>query len=292
MRPFRASVIETVFETAVPVFAQTARQAYPAPGALGWLRGLAKSAVLLAAPRVHRPAPRFVRCLYAHALFPEHRAVFARVLAELRNRGDLVDLATLADLVAADRPEGRYFHLSFDDGFANVLENGAELLAEARVPATIFVCSGFPQAPLPVLQDHFRRMTAYRQPLRPMTWDEIAQFRAMGAEIGAHTRTHRRLSELETDPAALTDEIAGSRAAIEARTGAPCTAFAWPYGRAGDIGPQGRRQIARAGYRLAFSAERGRVRPGVSDPLAIPRHQIEFHWRMGDLRAWIDGFGE
>jgi peptidoglycan/xylan/chitin deacetylase (PgdA/CDA1 family) len=64
---------------------------------------------------------------------------------------------------------------------------------------------------------------------RPMTSDEV---RAIGADglvtIGAHSITHPLLPEL--DGAALQREIAGSKLACEALTGAPVRAFAYPFG--------------------------------------------------------------
>ncbi|SLN11568.1 Polysaccharide deacetylase [Roseivivax jejudonensis] len=279
--------------TAMPLgFAETEAQAYPRRPPQARLRAAAKSAVLHCAPWLRRPAPRFVRCLYAHAIFPEQRSIFADTLAALRTRGDIIDSATLSELIAdGTPPDGRYFHLSFDDGFANVVENGAESLDAAGVPATIFVCSGFPDAAPARLRDWFQGMSAYARPVRPMNWDQIRAFHAAGGEIGVHTRSHARLSMLEHDTKALQAEIAGAKSEIEERICAPCTTFAWPFGRASDIGPRGRQAVAAAGFQLAFSAVRGCVRPG-TDPMDVPRHQIEFHWPRGDLRAWIDGFGE
>ena len=79
---------------------------------------------------------------------------------------------------------------------------------------------------------------------------------------------------------------------IEARVGRPCTSFAWPYGTASDIDSATRAAIDAAGFRANFSAVRGRVEPGRTDVMDIPRHQVEFHWPLHELLVWARGFRE
>jgi len=89
-----------------------------------------------------------------------------------------------------------------------------------------------------------------------------------GFGIGAHSRTHPILSQLETSLAK--EEIEGSRREIEALLGRPVLDFAYPNGYVGDFDDTTCRLVAEAGYRCALTTEQGTVRRG-DDRLALRR---------------------
>jgi peptidoglycan/xylan/chitin deacetylase (PgdA/CDA1 family) len=60
-----------------------------------------------------------------------------------------------------------------------------------------------------------------------MTWEQLGSLRDAGWEIGSHTCSHPRLSQL--DDAALMHELRDSRRACQARLGS-CRTLALPYG--------------------------------------------------------------
>jgi peptidoglycan/xylan/chitin deacetylase (PgdA/CDA1 family) len=97
-----------------------------------------------------------------------------------------------------------------------------------------------------------------------MTWSMLREMDAAGMTIGSHTRSHPLLPMLGS--AALLDELAGSRAAIEAQLGKPVRHCAYPGGR---FNRRALESVARAGYRFGFTACDHRD-PG-SPHLAIPR---------------------
>jgi hypothetical protein len=275
-------------------FAETASDAWSPPAsALAQARSMARSVVLRAAARVWRDAPDIVRCLYGHAVFPEHRATFREFLRDLKSIGDVVTTRTLLEIAAFGKaPRGRYFHLSFDDGFANVFEVAAEELAAERLPATIFVTTDFVGADYDTIAGYFRGLRAYARPVRIATWAQISAAAAAGLEIGSHTRRHTRLSDIDHDAPQLRDEIAVSKYTIEEKLGRTCEAFAWPFGTMADIGSAGLEAIKAAGYTCCFSAVRGRILLGETDPFKLPRHQVEFHWPRSHIRLWARGFRE
>ena len=84
---------------------------------------------------------------------------------------------------------------------------------------------------------------------RALNWAEIAEMHRGGITIGSHTRTHVSLP-LES-AADMADELAGSRAALESRLGAPVAHFAYPGGQ---FGTPVIDAVARAGYRYAYTA--------------------------------------
>jgi peptidoglycan/xylan/chitin deacetylase (PgdA/CDA1 family) len=60
-----------------------------------------------------------------------------------------------------------------------------------------------------------------------MSWEQLGTLAEAGWEIGAHTRTHPHLTEL--DDAALTEELQASRRDCESQLGLPCRSFAYPF---------------------------------------------------------------
>jgi peptidoglycan/xylan/chitin deacetylase (PgdA/CDA1 family) len=282
--------------TDLAVFAETSIDAWARPAGLGAaMRKFTKQSILSLANRL-TPVPQgpFIRCLYAHAVFQDNAANFRKAIRQVKSAGDFIDTPTLLEIIRSGRePDGRYFHLSFDDGFANVYEVGGEVLADEGVPYTMFVIANMVDASPEELSGYFSHMPVYRRMVRPMSWAQVkAAATTPGCEIGCHTMSHPRLSEISSDPARLQNEIAGAKALIEQKTGVPCNSFAWPYGRSTDIDEASLEAIEAAGFTACFSAVRGRVDPGKVNVLQIPRHHFEAHWPAHEVTLWAKGFRE
>ena len=99
----------------------------------------------------------------------------------------------------------------------------------------------------------------------------------------AHTITHPNLTALAPDEAG--HEIAGSKAALEARLGRAVTGFCYP---AGVYGARERELVARAGFAVATSCEPGANTPDV-DPLELRRTAVGRGDRLADFRAKLAG---
>jgi peptidoglycan/xylan/chitin deacetylase (PgdA/CDA1 family) len=177
--------------------------------------------------------------------------VFAEHMRLLARRGFLG--ITLSNLL--DAWEGRVplpphpVVLTFDDGFANLLQHAAPVIWEHGFCATVFAISGWcgrtngwpTQGPgIP------------RLPL--LAWSDLAQMATRGWEIGAHTINHPPLTRIPAQQAHR--EIVGSKAAIEDRLGKPVTSFAYPYGL---ISPPSY-EIVRNHFRGACSVDLGVAR--------------------------------
>ncbi len=120
---------------------------------------------------------------------------------------------------------------------------------------------------------HLRgRPTALRPSHRGL---EIAQVRELARHslvtIGAHTVTHPVLARLSD--ADLDAEIAGSRAALEAWTAKPVTAFSYPFGGQRDCNPAVFAAVRRAGFTQACANFEQRLSPS-TDPLQLPRYLV------------------
>jgi peptidoglycan/xylan/chitin deacetylase (PgdA/CDA1 family) len=235
-------------------------------------------------------ADRFVRCLYCHYVFDDQVADFERIILWLKSVGTFVDSAALIDMLTGVRPvDGRYFHLSFDDGFRNNFTNALPILRKHAVPAMFFVPSGLIGADWDRTRDYCLNVTHYRAVIEMMGWNDLEAILDAGYEVGSHTRTHARFSAISSDREHLEDEIRGSKHDLESRLRYRCRFISWPYGRVTDADNSSVDFTREAGYEACFGAFRGTVRPGTTDPYRIPRHHFEPQWPMAHVEYFARG---
>jgi hypothetical protein len=248
---------------AVPgAFATSWRAAVqPASRPLDRMRSFARRSMLSALAAVRRgSADRFVRCLYCHYVFDDQRTDFERIIVRLKDMGTFVGTDQLLAMLAGERPvDGRYFHLSFDDGFRNNFTNA--------------------------LLD----VTHYRSVIETLRWDDLKAMLDAGYEVGSHTRTHARFSAMSADHARLEDEILGSKQDLETALGYRCRYISWPYGRTTDADTSSVGFTKAAGYDACFGAFRGSVIAGETDRYRIPRHHFEPQWRPDHVEYFARG---
>lgn len=165
--------------------------------------------------------------------------------------------------------------LTFDDGFANFATEVAPLLTERRLPATLFVVTG-----------HVGRDNRWRGrgdlgiPTLPLLdWDALGRLRDAGITLGAHTRTHCRLTGL--DASSLEAEVAGAAEELERRLGRRPDGFAYPYGATNAAAVRAAGQY----FRWACTTE---LRPlgSAEAPLRLPRLDAWYFREPGRLEAW------
>jgi peptidoglycan/xylan/chitin deacetylase (PgdA/CDA1 family) len=90
-----------------------------------------------------------------------------------------------------------------------------------------------------------------------MSAAQVKEWHAAGMEVGAHSRTHPRLTTCSDEQ--LQQELAGSKAELEAHIGAPVTQFCYPYG---DYDARVMQAAKQVGFEAATVTGRGRARPG------------------------------
>ncbi len=235
----------------------------------------------------------FLRCIFCHYVFDDQIALFERKIRYLKGLGSFVDTATCLDMIEGKRPiDGRYFHLSFDDGFKNIVKNAAPVLKKYDVPALFFVPTSFIDSSYAKVSDYCIRIAQYKNPIEMCSWDDLKSAMDMGITIGSHTRTHARFSDISRDPVRLLDEVAGSKADVEQHLGIECATISWPYGKLSDADKVSVSATKTAGYRACFGAFRGTVRGGEGDRFMIPRHHFEAQWPVSHVRFFLTGHGE
>lgn len=85
-----------------------------------------------------------------------------------------------------------------------------------------------------------------------LDWGELRALDPELVEIGAHTRTHPILSRCSTER--ITEEVAGSKKAIEAQLGREIRAFCYPNGQWPDVDERCLAAVREAGYDSAVMA--------------------------------------
>jgi peptidoglycan/xylan/chitin deacetylase (PgdA/CDA1 family) len=100
------------------------------------------------------------------------------------------------------------------------------------------------------------------------SWDEVRALAASGVAIGSHTRHHRRLTELS--PVEREVELVGSLAELRENVPEAEAVLAYPNGDHNEAVCGAARE---AGYRLAFTTEKGR-NGAATDPLRLRRVSV------------------
>ena len=167
--------------------------------------------------------------------------------------------------------------LTFDDGFRNFYEHALPVLQRYRLPATVFVVSGFCGGK----NDWPSQPAVPRVPTLPlMSWSELQELAAAGISLGSHTINHPRLGALSA--ADTEEELRASQKTIEDRTGKPVISFAYPYGEAT---PQ-IREAVRKRFRVACGTKLAYVSPE-SDAAELPRLDTFYVQK----KLWFEGLG-
>lgn len=187
--------------------------------------------------------------------------LFAAQMRQLRNSG--FRSASLGE-VTNTHPEAAAV-LTFDDGSLSVWRNAIRPLADCGFKAINYLVSDR----IGGINDWDTAKGEIPDPL--MDDARVLEWMAAGHEIGAHTRTHPRLSRIPLKQAR--EEIFGSKKSLEDRFGVPIRHFCYPYG---DCSPDVRDLVQEAGYATAVTLVPGVCRAGV-DAYLLPRIGARAH---------------
>jgi peptidoglycan/xylan/chitin deacetylase (PgdA/CDA1 family) len=141
--------------------------------------------------------------------------------------------------------------VTMDDGYRDNVEIALPILERFGYPATVFVVS----QRLDGVNDWDDEGELAGRPL--LARKDLARLTAAGMTVGAHTRTHPSLPDI--DPNAARTEIAGSRHDLEAELGRSVDFFAYPFGRHDENAVEAAKD---AGFRAALATRTGLSRPG------------------------------
>jgi peptidoglycan/xylan/chitin deacetylase (PgdA/CDA1 family) len=122
---------------------------------------------------------------------------------------------------------------------------------------------------------------------RFMSWSQARELREAGMAIGSHTMTHAIITRLPEEERRR--EIEGARAACEKAVGAPCDAFAYPNGRAGDFSAETGDLLRRLGFSCGLTTVHG-LNPPEADPFTLRRIGVGDRTPLPELEAHLSGF--
>lgn len=203
-------------------------------------------------------APREVRRWRSLYVSP---ASFARQMWLLHKLGYTgLSMSAAMPYLRGER-QGRVAVITLDDGYADNLEAAMPVLQRYGFSATCYVVSRC----IGRFNDWDAQHMGVRKPL--MTTAQLREWHAGGMEVGAHTRSHPRLTQC--DDAQLREEVQGSKDDLEDLIGAAVTQFCYPYG---DMDDRVARAARAAGYAAATTTRRGRAVPDLqADLWRLPR---------------------
>jgi peptidoglycan/xylan/chitin deacetylase (PgdA/CDA1 family) len=186
-------------------------------------------------------------------------------LARRRLRG--VAVGTLVAALRAGRARG-LVGLTFDDGYASVLENALPELVRREFTATVFVVS-----------DRLGGTNDWDAgtPWPLLSAAQVRELAAAGLEIGSHSATHVRLAGAGAER--LAAEVRGSRERLSQAADAEIRGFAYPYG---DMDATARRAVRDAHYEYACAVRAPRAALGL---MALPRVYVGQRDGPGRLAA-------
>jgi peptidoglycan/xylan/chitin deacetylase (PgdA/CDA1 family) len=167
---------------------------------------------------------------------------------------------------ALERPPARRtLVVTFDDAYLSVLETALPILRRLGVPATVFAPTDLIGRDGPMAWPGIDQWLGgpHERELVPMSWEQLRHLADQGWEIGSHTCSHPRLTEL--DDSDLEGELRRSKERCEVELGRDCTSLAYPYG---DFDARVVEATRAAGYRFAATLPSRLVRAG---PLEYPR---------------------
>ena len=206
----------------------------------------------------HRPRRACIKGLY---LSP---TLFTRQIAELRREG--FSTASFGSLTAPYSSTKVVF-LTFDDGFRDVFENALPILTEHRCHAILFLVAGL------LGQTNQWQQSAGDIVEGLMDETQVRTWLASGQEIGSHTLTHPRLTQLSSN--AARQEITDSKKSLEDQFGVAIDHFCYPYG---DWNLNVRDLVVEAGYKSACTTNPGLNNDGTS-PFSLNRFTARYRSR-------------
>ncbi|WP_457939055.1 polysaccharide deacetylase family protein [Aeromonas veronii] len=168
----------------------------------------------------------------------------------------------------------KYLMITADDGYQDNLTRMLPLLEKYGYKAVVYVVTG----------EGYNRWDV-EHPTNPdtkvslMSGEQVKALAASGhVEIGGHTLTHPRLSQLTAEQQA--HEIQENKRQLEALLGHPLLSFAYPYG---DMNESAKEQAITAGYSFAVATNSG-PKAMHQDPFQI--HRIAIFPRTDVFGLW------
>lgn len=170
---------------------------------------------------------------YYHHVFDDERKNFERQLKYLQNFGEFISLDDASTFLSGKvKMDGRYFCLSFDDGYRNLYYNMMPVTDKLNIPVIIYLPTDFIGLNENNAED-VEKLRANR-PNNPkllsfLNWAQCKEMLLHNVSFGSHTKTHANLKQLSSNE--IEFELSTSKKIIEENLGIACKHFACPWGK-------------------------------------------------------------
>lgn len=187
-------------------------------------------------------------------------AVFEQQMQQLKDAG--IAVISMKDFLAWRRGEKeippKCALITIDDGYVSGYEVGWPILKKFNYPFTMYV--------------YLKYISTGG---KAITWDQLAEMRDAGVDIGSHTVSHQDLRKkgkgADDYESFLKDEVERSKQVIEEKLGIKVLSIAYPQGRANAKVAEATKT---AGYELGFTTYGMRLTQN-ADPYALGRFDVK-----------------
>ncbi len=208
----------------------------------------------------------------------------------LKENFKIIPLVKLVQDVREGKVEKNSIVITFDDGYVDNLYNALPILEEFKVPATIFLTTGYICPPAPVNPNkafRWEQNTPTDDQGRPMAPEEAKRLATSRLiEIGGHTISHPKLAKLPEIEQFR--EISESKEILEKALNIHLMSFAYPFGSKDSFNKKTVDLVKKAGYHYACANIHERV-TNRSDIYAMPRF-ISRNWDTEEFKAKFKNF--
>jgi peptidoglycan/xylan/chitin deacetylase (PgdA/CDA1 family) len=230
----------------------------------------------------------FLKLIYCHYVFDDQIEGFEKIIDKLSNNGEFISTDRCIKILSGkEKLKGRFYHLSFDDGFRNVYTNAAPILNKRKIPALFFIPSGFIGASFKEVECYCLDILNMKKAVELVSWSDLKNMMSMGFDIGSHTRYHARLSDISNSSKTMDSEIRKSKEDIELNLDIDCKYFSWPFGTDNDKDKASISFVEKSGYSACFSAIRGDATPISESLFEIPRNHFECQWPLTHIKYFL-----
>jgi len=194
---------------------------------------------------------------------------FENHLIFLNKNYKVIPLLELSMRIKNNTLSGNEVSLTFDDGYKDNLDNALPLLEKYNTPATIFIATSLLGKKASYKWDLKYKETDRATFLSREEIKKISKHRLI--EIGGHTHTHRRLSDLDFEE--QRKEILRNKEILENITEDKIRLFAYPFGGKLDFNNDSKKILRKLKFSFAYS-NTGLLADQNSSTLSIPRINI------------------
>jgi|WetSurMetagenome_2_1015567.scaffolds.fasta_scaffold128906_2 peptidoglycan/xylan/chitin deacetylase (PgdA/CDA1 family) len=218
-----------------------------------------------------------------HSVRPEHHRfsiqpkTFERQIDLIQNEYEIIRLNQINSKLSTNTcPSKTTVIITFDDAFSDFLDYAYPILAQASVPATIFVPTG-----LIGKYNSWDYDRGGHPKLRILSGEEIRNLsRQKLVDVGSHSVDHVSMGKIS--PGEMRRQISDSKQNLETLLERPVQAFSYPYGQRDDVPRSAIQLVAEAGYQFAVTGQWGTIQS--------PKHLLQLpriFFRENDLDKMI-----